>query len=318
MPYTKRRSDQTVWTFKVAPPQTRLDVKTLNQNRPKFPQGLTRFTSTVYYYWWQFLRLNPAYQTCCERMERQQSVDDLPRYIPEIYRDFGWVPAPVIDPERIKQEDTEGLFSQWWRDRGWVLFVEPKQTGVVVSGRTLPDSHDPNTCLALSVPLDIDPASAVTMIQYQLRQAQHQFTQNNPNKSWAIYRPKKYNLEALEKYLHVKRTQLHYLHENDQLPTMRELRDTASDDKSLALYKNDKVAAENRRKSIEEDLSAADAIIHHVGFGVFPFTKRKGEYLQNPEDYLPKRAAYMRHELEELKRLGWTDKKQPPLADWRN
>lgn len=317
MTYIKRRSDQTVWTFKVAPPQTRLDGEKLNQRGPKFPQGLTRFTSTVYYYWWQFLRLNPAYQTCCERTEREQSVDDLPRYITEIYRDFGWVPAPVIDPAQIKQEDTEGLFSQWWRERGWVLFVEPKKTGVVVSGRTLPDSHDPNTCLAMSVPLDIDPASAVNMIQYQLRQAQHQFTQNNPNKSWAIYRPKKYKLDALEKYLHVKRTQLNYTHNNQRLPTMSQLRDAASDDKSLALYRSDVNAAETRRKSIEEDLSAADAIIHHVGFGVFPFTKRKGEYLQNPEDYLPARAAYMRHELSELKRLGWADKKEPPLADWR-
>jgi hypothetical protein len=317
MPYSKRRSDQTVWTFKVAPPQTRLDVKTLNQYGPKFPPGLTRFTSTVYYYWWQFLRLNPLYQTCCDRIERQDSVDDLPRYIPEIYRDFGWLPQPVVDPEKITQEDTEGLFSEWWRERGWVLFVEPKQTGRVVSGTTLPDTHDPNTCLALSVPLDIDISSVAQMIQYQLRQAQHHYEQNNPTNSWAIYRPKKYKIDALEKYLHVKRSQLHFQKQNDRIPTMSELRYAASDDSALALYKKDKIAAEARRKSIEEDLSAADAIIYHVGFGVFPFTKRRGEYLQNPEDHLPTRAAYMRHELSELKRLGWVDKKQSLLADWR-
>ena len=317
MPYDKRRSDQSVWTYKYAPPRTRLDPERRKQHGPKFPQGLTDFTSTVYYYWWQFLRLSAAYQTCCERMERQESTDDLPRHLPELYRDFGWVPSQVTSPADIQKEDTEALFSEWWRGRGWVLFVEPQETGKVTSGRNLPEAHDPNTCLALSVPLDMDISTAIHMIEQQLRRAVHDNAHINPNRSWAIYRVKSHKIEALDRYLKVKRAQLHFQQQKDRLPTMAELRDEVADKATLAFYQTDRHEAEIRRKRIEEELVAADAIIHHVEFGVFPFTKRPNEYLANPEAQLPPLAAYKRHDLSELNRLGWTDKSSPPLAIWR-
>lgn len=69
MSYSKLVADNEKLVFKFAPPQTERDDAAggPQKSSPKFPKNLTKFTASVYYYWWEFLRLNADYIDCCKR-----------------------------------------------------------------------------------------------------------------------------------------------------------------------------------------------------------------------------------------------------------
>lgn len=91
-----------IYTFQYFPPsENPKDVFGGKPPKPPFP-GATSHQSSVYYYWWLFLRENSGYIETCENEGFGPCA--------EIYRDFG-----DVRPDKFKQ---------WWESRGCELFCE--------------------------------------------------------------------------------------------------------------------------------------------------------------------------------------------------
>jgi hypothetical protein len=78
-------------------PSKRKDV-----NKP-YPEA-EPYKCSVYYYWWEYLRRNEGYMSCCKRGGRGA--------FSKLYADFG----------DLRSDD----FWKWWKDRGQFLFCEPR------------------------------------------------------------------------------------------------------------------------------------------------------------------------------------------------
>lgn len=147
--WLRRRSEMTTFFFRYAPPVFGDDSDDLtNDLSVKKPYaGAEPWQCSVFYYWWEFLRINPEY-----RREARLGADSANR----VARDFG-------DPERY------GDFRGWWQERGRYLFCEPRERGIrwASSPHALPQSEG---CVYLSVPFRFDIEQAIAQLRDILKQ----------------------------------------------------------------------------------------------------------------------------------------------------
>jgi hypothetical protein len=109
---------------------------------------------SVYYYWWEFLRLNPAYKKTCEQQGKGKYAS--------LYVDFGDVHA-------------EG-FKTWWSagDRGAKLFAEAQIPTTVTlmspsQAASIGSDIDPAPLILIAIPLSLPKAAIKKRINAILR-----------------------------------------------------------------------------------------------------------------------------------------------------
>jgi hypothetical protein len=317
--YSKRTSSGGDLIYRFAPPQTELDRAgkkvplTERASGPKFPAELSRFTASVYYYWWEFLRLNDDYMTCCNK---RGDVDD--PHLRRLYDDFG----DVGDMEPDASADVN--FKLWWMKRGWVLFVEPDlEPDVKKQTSPFRDADDHGDRIYISMQRDIDPAKAAKEVKEYLK-ALNLENQVGRNTSRALYQPRHHKLTALSKYLTTKKAELKYLKENRSKPANSTLADLAGlnyvGKDSPRLNKNGKLVKEEAQRKVgAEAITAANNIIKHVIYGRFPITETDTEFddLSSDEksDAFPREPHYLRFSDQWLSAIGKrkTDFERPSL-----
>jgi len=142
--WLRSRSQMTTFFFRYAPPRFGVDRGDLTNDvsvKMPFPDA-EAWQCSVYYYWWEFLRINPEYR----REARLGAESSNP-----VARDFG-------DPVRY------GSFEGWWRERGRYLFCEPRERGIRWAGNPsdLPRSDG---CVYVSVPFRCDIEQALAQLR---------------------------------------------------------------------------------------------------------------------------------------------------------
>lgn len=150
--------------FVYAPPQTELDRESRAFPKPPY-LGAPRELSTVYYYWWAFLRLNKSYIDFCNTRRGE---------LGELYQDFG----------DVRGED----FVDWWKRHGAHCFAEPRQSERVTKVWRLPESHDFETHALMSVPLAADIELTLSELRSQLKPLFDQYREDNGHFSKARYK----------------------------------------------------------------------------------------------------------------------------------
>lgn len=142
--WLRSRERMTTFYFRYAPPVFEDDSEDLTTDLSvKKPYAEAEpWECSVYYYWWEFLRINPGY-----RREARLGIESTNRVV----RDFG-------DPERY------GDFRGWWRVRGRSLFCEPRERGIrwASAPSALPQSDG---CVYLSVPYRCDIEQALAQLR---------------------------------------------------------------------------------------------------------------------------------------------------------
>lgn len=104
--------------------------------RGKKTQPVSRQVESPYYWWWQCLQRNEAYQVCCEK----GGVGELN----QLYQDF----------DDVLNDD----FKAWWMKRGYYLFAEnpkPVRLGELDSPDAWDRAWTKKEVMVVAVPLDI-------------------------------------------------------------------------------------------------------------------------------------------------------------------
>lgn len=320
MGYSKLVADNEKLVFKFAPPQTERDAapaEGAQKSSPKFPRHLTKFTASIYYYWWEFLRLNVDYIDCCNRNGIYEDNQVVPEHITELYRDFGDA------RDQLEGETDERNFRHWWSERGWVLFAEPDMNNDIrVSKEPPSDRSNSGKRIYLSMHEDADLSTAVDLLKKLVKEHRATNRQSKNSTSFALYPPKHHNIAALERYLKAKKAQLKYFDAHGKMPSNSEIVDLAGlAYPGMNSSSDTKGIPEAKRKVGNELIKAADNIIKHVAYGIFPKTDdfRKFEKLDWLErcSHLPKQSQYMRFPKNWLLAIGWRYADDLPLPDWR-
>jgi len=319
--YSKLVADNEKLVFKFAPPQTERDDAAggPHKSSPKFPKNLTKFTSSVYYYWWEFLRLNADYIDFCKRHGEYGEGEAIPRHLVELYRDFG----DVCDQFPGKSDEIN--FRHWWSERGWVLFAEPDMNNYIKVSKEIPsDRTNIGHRIYLSMHEDADVETAVKLLKQAIKEHRDASRRSKNSTSFALYPPRHHNIAALARYLKAKKAQMKFFDENGKMPSYSEVVDLADLDytgKLEAKSGEAKGTPEAKRKVGNELIKAADNIIAHVAYGIFPKTDGAQEFelldWQKKCNFFPKQSQYMRFPRNWLLAIGWRSVDDCPLPDWR-
>ena len=174
--------------FVYGPPQTDLDPD--NHALPKPPYiGARREFSSVYYYWWAFLRLNESYIDCCASGGRGP--------LGALYEDF----------RDVRGED----FITWWKQSGAHCFAEPQQSQVAKVLNVVPVGHNFKTHSLISVPLAADIEQTLSMLRFQLKPLFAKYRTEEGHFSKARYKvSSKPVLSSLHKILQAKSAKIAY------------------------------------------------------------------------------------------------------------
>jgi hypothetical protein len=145
--WLRRRQRSATFYFRYAPPVFGPDGEDLTGEsdvKPPFHKA-PAWKCSVYYYWWEFLRMEESYL-----QDARAGNDDSP-----VLRDFG-------DP------DAYGGFHGWWLRVGRYLFSEPRERSIRWSDN--PDDLPKSTgCVYISVPFRCDVEQALTELRDILR-----------------------------------------------------------------------------------------------------------------------------------------------------
>lgn len=297
--------------YRFAPPQTNLDrtgkKKPIDERGygPKFPDALSQFTSSVYYYWWEFLRLSPDYLDCCKRNGLYPDNDPKHLHLRELYKDFGNIHEYSVSPDES--------FRLWWISRGWLLFTEPnEEPDAKIQTKPFSDHDDTGDRIYISMQRDMDPKLLHKQVKDYLNQLASEQAGASSNKSKALYQPRHHKLTALAKYLAIKKAQIKYLNENGKLPTNEQLIDLAgvvfagSDDVFIR-PEGQSYKSGGKRKAGSEGIIAADNIIKYVVYGRFPVTEVDQDFDAMNEfgklRYFPKTSSYLRFSSSWLRKI---------------
>jgi hypothetical protein len=303
MTYTKYKEGEAKLIFTFAPPQTHLDPapKPVNPNKrsygPKFPDDLTRFTQSVYYYWWEFLRLNEDYRACCERAGLYNDDDPKHLHLRELYRDFGDV------RDREPDQSAEENFKLWWIERGWVMFVEPPPSKYVnIQTKPFADTSPTKDKVYVCIDRNADLDNLTKKLKAFLNPDAKEGTKRHIV-SFALYKPKHIKFNALAKYLKVKKAELEYLKLNGVPPSSAMLADIADLDyqgkgEKTLNRDQEELTPPGKATAGRETLKAANNIINYVVYGQFPVTK-PDKFFDRKSDLekvatLPKVSDYLR------------------------
>lgn len=162
--YTKAVQGGHTLYFMHGPPQTELDADT-RQQLPQLPyRGARPEFSSVYYYWWAFLRMNQQYIDDHVGLRATGYLDDVNRTVREaegyrrLHEDFG----------DVRDED----FIEWWKAHGAHCFAEPDGAAVRVDALTAREAKDFDLRFKalLAVPLSADLELTLQAVRQALKE----------------------------------------------------------------------------------------------------------------------------------------------------
>lgn len=255
MAFTKALVGGKVLSFPHAPPQTEYDKPNKSGWVKKPRPDASALHSSVYYYWWAFLRLNSNYIQCCE----------MGGYGPhrQLYEDFGDV------RDGVRPTDDGDEFKAWWIERGAVLFAEP-DAPVAVEEISEIDPHDRDgNFMFVKVPLLGKPERLANDVERLIKE---KYRQRTGVFSQAMYRAAgECQLSTLDAMLRIKHAEIDLQKEyplrklkRSELVTYAKL--PISEDPDIA--GNDPKA--NIRKAGSKYLRDANTVIANVVHGSFP------------------------------------------------
>lgn len=230
--YEKTLRDRKIVYFIYAPPMTELDDPDPRKLPKKAFDTATSWESSVFYYWWLFLRENDDYRLTCENKGNGPKT--------ELFKDFGDIFA----------DD----FPTWWKQRGRDLFREPAAEGVKVA-RTL---HPDKNRIHFSVPITGDLERTLSEIRSLLQPIVRDFRmQVGPSQAKypVATKPVLSSLHKLYK-LHVASKE----HPDLVGWQLYDLLPNASTNQSK----------EAKNSSVSRSLKQAKFMINQVGDGIFP------------------------------------------------
>lgn len=148
-----QRFKEGVRFFIYAPPLKGMRTSKRTPPNPPFT-GAPPFKTSVYYYWWEFLRCSEAYRKCCEKGGKGK--------LSKIYDDFG-----DVFQEGENELDT---FWNWWTSkhpvsgerRGQTLFAEPPARRVIEASSNESPGAD---TLIIEVPLELRTAYLINQFR---------------------------------------------------------------------------------------------------------------------------------------------------------
>ncbi len=294
--FTKSLVDGRMLKFSYAPPQTDLDLRKDAKGEPKEQAGLPKAPKrdtnplyrSVYYYWWEFLRLNDHYLACCEQGGQGQFA--------ELYGDFG----DVRDDARPTINNDGDHFKAWWIERGAYLFAEPVDMDrpKVVEDLAVPPSK--GTHLLVSVPFS--PSLKDTMEDIRALLAPHfaQHQEDTGHFSKALYRVEnKHSLSAMEFSLQAKKVQKSFAAAVGRKPTLAQItvfaRMEGEHDYENVPTPNDVDGA--LRNAAAPAIDRADLWIANCVYGKFPDTDETDPASRNTNGMptAERRALHSRH-----------------------
>ena len=279
--------------FPHAPPQTVYDKPNKRGWVKKPKPDANPLYSSVYFYWWAFLRLNTEYIQCCEQGGGGPHA--------QIYADFGDV------RDGCRPTDDGDHFKAWWIERGLILFAEPDVTVEVEEMAPQQSAQPDSNYLYLKVPLLGAPKALARQIDAII---QDEYRKRNKVFSHAMYRAAgNHQLQSLEHALRIKEAELKMKKDSPSRKiTNAMLIDEAEIrvfDKPDYKYGSDPKAAIRTKGA--RYLNEANTLIKNVILGSFPdFDKKKLPRSQKP--WLPK--ATDPHVLACRERLAEIDRKR--------
>jgi hypothetical protein len=234
--YEKMLFNKEVVYFIYAPPVTDLDQIDEKKRPKKAFSNASNWESSVFYYWWLFLRENEIYRQACDY--------DLLGPKHHLFNDFGNV------------HDTD--FITWWKARGRDLFREPQSEGVRL---TALGAHDKDR-VNISIPMTGDLERSLTEIRALLQPIlKSNRIVAGPSKARYPVASKPV-LSSLYKIYNIYRASKKY-------PDMKPWEIFEHLEMSTAVQ-----SKESQSSTISRALNQANFLIEHVGAGIFPVTNK--------------------------------------------
>lgn len=217
------------------------------------PKPESAWTGSIYYWWWEYLKRNPEYISCCERGGEGNLAD--------LYQDFG---------------DVRGdNFKAWWTEnsRGVNLFAEPRANDSVRALETAEPALDSNEYLTISLPL-LFPKRFLQKEFKKLLALHHKGRRGyqNAKKSQAKYRIKgQPNIPAIKQALEVydfwlAHPEMKLWEIGNALPRFQMTSKIGSDDSDSTTVHNKNILA----VTVSRYLKRAKKSIASTSMGVFP------------------------------------------------
>lgn len=230
--YEKMLFNKEVVYFIYAPPVTELD-QVDKKKRPKKPfNSANDWESSVFYYWWLFLRENDEYRKTCENNGYGSKF--------ALFEDFG----------NIYETD----FITWWKNCGRNLFREPESEGVRLQSKGGDDKNRVN----ISIPITGDIERSLSEIR-SLLQPLLQSNRIVAGPSKAKYPvARKPVLSSLHKIYNI-------YHASKNNPNMKPAALFEKLKLSTAVQ-----SKESQSSTVSRALKQANFLIEHVGKGIFP------------------------------------------------
>jgi len=225
-------------------------VRASKRKLPNPPyRGAPRWKVSVYYFWWEYLRRNEEYQSCCRKGGRGP--------LSVLYRDFGDIFA--VD------------FWTWWTKRGQFLFSEPRSQ-MVERLTTASRERSSDNDILISVPLNQNLSISIRQIK-KIMVPLLKKQRDMGKMSKALYQvAAKPVLPALYQHLRI-----WDLHKANPDWTYREIADAAGLIVATGEQRVDRALSEsdrwtNHRKilAVSRHLRIARAYIENVALGQFP------------------------------------------------
>lgn len=248
--YQKTLRDRTIVYFIYAPPMTELDDPNPRRLPKKGFGEATSWESSVFYYWWLFLRENEDYRLTCENGGNGPKA--------EVFKDFGDI--------------FENDFPTWWKQKGRNLFREPASEGIKLAWNHHPDKNRVN----ISVPVTGDLERSLSEIRSLLQPVMQQFRMEVGPSQARYPVAQKPVLSSLHKLL-----QLHRLRKEHPDLAGWQLYD-------LLPHASVHQPKEVKASTVSRSLKQAKFLIEQVGNGIFPVMSTaqlaEAEYLIKSRD----------------------------------
>ena len=217
----------------------------------KSPKPKSAWESSVYYWWWEYLKRNQDYLDCCENGGKGK--------LAKLYNDFGDI--------RIK------TFKRWWLDgnRGAILFAEPpveESIKILNEGELATNSKE---SLTITFPLNLPKNLLEKRFKVLLDQSHKgQRGRQLAKKSKAKYRFEgQPNIEALKTALRVydfakENPHLKLWEIGNEMPKFQLANKTGPNDLNFVDKKN------NLGATVKRYLTRVEKRIENVSKGLFP------------------------------------------------
>lgn len=205
--------------------------------------GAEKYTASIYYYWWLFLRFSPSYRECVLNKGTGP--------LAKLYQDFGDIYSTDFEP--------------WWRNVGEALFAYKYQTdaGISVIKRGTIQRFTVDR-IAISVPLNGDAELLAAEVKSTLVKALRDYKRKHPQLA-PKYEPKKrFTLDALHNKAEIYKAIEYDFSGQGHLEIYKQIR------RQLAIPSDAHPDEIQKRKFMSAEYGAARILIRNVILGRFP------------------------------------------------